>query len=162
MKKVIVYCGLVIGVISLLSCASSIATGISAEDVANGRGKCNSCSGKYTPTATSVSVKKETKKMLQSHVVKMAGAEMDAFTYYFVINENKTFSVIVNIHDTKQYDFRAGTFQSKGDTLNLNYYKNLKSDYLGDKAVIDNNKGEVYFLGAGSSKTTRLKILNEL
>ncbi len=162
MKKVIVYSSLVMVIISLVSCASSIATGISAEDVANGRGNCNSCSGKYTPTATSVTVKRETKKMLQSHVVRMAGAEVDEFTYYFVINENKTFSVIVNIHDTRQYDFRAGTFQSKGDTLNLKYYNNLKSDYLGDKAVVDNNKREVYFLGAGSAKATRLKILNEL
>lgn len=160
MKKAIVYGALVISALSFVSCATT--NGITADDVANGRGNCNSCSGRYTPTATSVLVKKETKKMLQSPVDKMAGAEVDEYTYYLVINENKTFSTIVNIHGTKQYDFRAGTFQSKGDTLNLSYYKNLRSAYLTDKVVVDNRKGEVYFLETDLAKTTRLKILNEL
>ncbi len=100
--------------------------------------------------------------MLQSPIDKMAGAEMDDYTYYLVINENKTFSTVVNIHGTKQYDFRAGTFKASGDTLKLNYYKNITSDYLSDKVLVDNKKGEMYFLSASLVKTTRLKILNEL
>ena len=160
MKKAITYFVLAAGIASLASCATS--NGITVDDVANGKGKCSSCSGTYTPTAASLVVKKETKKMLQSPVDKMAGAEVDEFTYYLVLNENKTFSTIVNIHSTKQYDFRAGTFQAKGDTINLNYYKNLHSEYLTDKVVVDNKKQEVYFLNRDLAKTTRLKILNEL
>lgn len=159
MKNAVVYVFLIIVSFSLASCATS---GITVDDVSNGRAKCGSCSGRYTPTALSVSIKKETKKMLQSPVFMMAGAEMDEFTYYLVINRNKTFSTIVNIHGTQQYDFRAGTFQTRGDTLNLDYYKHLGSDYLTDKVVVDNNKGEVYFLNTALAKTTRLKILNEL
>lgn len=160
MKKAIVYCVLAISALYITSCGTT--NGITAEDVANGRGNCNSCPDKYTPTTTSVMVKKETKKMLQSPVDKMAGTAMDAYTYYLVINENKTFSTIVNIHSTKQYDFRAGTFQTKGDTLKLKYYKDLQSVYLTDQVLVDNRKGEMYFLGKDLAKTTRLKILNEL
>jgi hypothetical protein len=158
MKKVILYCALAAGIVSLLSCAR----GITADDVSNGRGRCSSCTGRYTPTEISLTVKNETKKMLQSPVNKMAGAEMDEFTYYLIINENKTFSAIVDVHGTQQYDFCAGTFQSNGDTLNLSYYKNIKSVYLTDRAVVDNNKKEIYFLNTSQEKTTRLKILNQL
>ena len=155
------YCVVAAGILSFVSCARNI-SGITVEDIANGKGNCSTCSGRYTPTDISLTVKNETKKMLQSPVDKMAGAEMDEFTYYLVLNENKTFSAIVNVHSTKQYDFRAGTFQSNGDTLSLNYYKKLGSAYLTDKVVIDNNKKEVYFLNTDMAKTTRLKILNEL
>ncbi|MFT3679591.1 MAG: hypothetical protein QM791_04925 [Ferruginibacter sp.] len=159
-KKGIVYVALMAGTLSFLSCATT--NGITVDDISNGRAKCGSCTGVYTPTELSADVKKETKKMLQSHIIKMAGAEMDKYTYYLVINENKTFSTIVNIHATKQYDFRAGTFKAKGDTLSLSYYKNLKSDFLTDKLVIDNKKREIYFLNKDLAQTTRLKILNEL
>ncbi len=100
--------------------------------------------------------------MLQSPVAQMAGAQMEAYTYYLVLNQNKTFSTIVNIHSTRQYDFRAGTFQTKGDTIKLNYHKNVTSSYLTDRVLLDNQKKEVYFLNADLAKTTRLKILNEL
>lgn len=160
MKKALLYSVLFVATVSIISCATS--SGVSYEDVSNGKSKCNTCEGKYIPTETSVLVKKETRKMLQSPIIKMAGAQMEKFTYYLVLNENKTFSAIVNIHSTMKYDFRAGTFQTKGDTLNLNYYKNIGSDYLTDKAVIDNNKNEIYFLNTSLAKVTRLKILNEL
>lgn len=117
---------------------------------------------RYTPTERSLAVKKETKEMLHSRVDKMAGAEMDGFTYYFILNENKTFSAIVDIHATKQYDFSAGTFQYNGDTLHLNYYKNQQSPYLTDRAVVDKGSNEIYFLDAGLTKTRRLKFLDQL
>jgi hypothetical protein len=120
------------------------------------------CSAKYTPTEGSLTVKKETKKMLQSHVDRMAGAKVDGFTYYFILNENKTFEAIIDIDGTKQYDFCAGTFQYNADTLNLNYYKNFKSPYLTDKAVVDNSNNEIDFLNADLTKSKRLKFLDQL
>ena len=160
MKKAIVYGILLIGASTIVSCA--VTNGITPVDVANGRGNCNSCDGHYTPTDISAKVKRETKRLLQSPVIRMAGAEMDEYTYYLIINENKTFSAVVNVHGTRQYDFRAGTFYTKGDTLNLNYYKNITSAYLTDRVLVDYKKREMYFLNDDQARTTRLKILNEL
>lgn len=160
-SRLAVYVLMITGTFYLVSCATT--NGVSFQDISNGKNNCSTCPDIiYTPTDISVSVKKETKKMLQSPVVQMAGAQMDEFTYYLVLNENKTFSTVVNIHSTRQYDFRAGTFQTKGDTLKLTYYKNLTSAYLTDKVLVDNDKKEVYFLNKDLVKTTRLKMLNEL
>jgi hypothetical protein len=120
------------------------------------------CSARYTPTEQSLTVKNETKQMLQSKVDKVAGAETEGLTYYFILHENKTFAAIIDIHGTKKYDFSAGTFQSKGDTLQLNYYKNLQSGYLTDKAVVDNVNNEIYFLDKDLTKIKKLKFLNQL
>jgi hypothetical protein len=157
MKKVILYFVLASGIFSFMSCAK----GVIANDAAINDLPCD-CSASYTPTATSLAIKNETKKMSWSHIDKIASSETDDLSYYFIIRENKTFSVIVSVHGTQQYDFRAGTFQANGDTLSLKYYKNVKSDYLNDKVVVDNDKKEVSFLGTEQDKNKSLKILNHV
>jgi hypothetical protein len=120
------------------------------------------CSAKYTPTEGSIAIKRETKKMLNAKLDKMAGATTDGRTYYFILNQNNTFAAVIDMDDSKQYDFCAGTYQNNSDTLNLNYYKNYKSKYLTDRAVIDNFNKEIVFLGDDSTKNTTIKILNQL
>lgn len=121
------------------------------------------CSAKYTPTAGSIAIKRETKKMLESKVDKMAGATTDGRTYYFILNQNNTFAAVIDMDDSKQYDFCAGTYQNNSDTLNLNYYKNYKSKYLTDRAVINNFSKEIVFIdNADSTRNTKIKILNQL
>lgn len=118
------------------------------------------CSVKYKPTEQSVTVKKETKEMLLSKVDKMAGRVTDGYTYYFIMNENKTFAAVVNMDATKQYEFCAGTYKSNNDTLTLNYYKNYKSQYFTDKAVINNISKEIIFIGDDAGEDRRVKLMD--
>jgi hypothetical protein len=121
------------------------------------------CSANYKPTGESVAIKKETKRLLNSKVDRMAGIKTGGLTYYFILNENKSFSAVVDMDDSKQYDFCAGTYQYNYDTLNLNYYKNYKSKYFTDKAVIDNNNNEIVFINTDdSTKNRRIKFLDQL
>jgi hypothetical protein len=122
----------------------------------------SSCTARYTPTEGSIAIKKETKRLLDSKVNRMAGVTTGNLTYYFILNENNTFAAVVNMNDSKKYDFCAGTFEYNADTLNLNYYKNYKSKYLTDRVLVNNFDKEMTFLDADSTKNTRIKILNEL
>jgi hypothetical protein len=122
----------------------------------------SSCTAKFTPTEGSVAIKRETRKMLDSKVNKMAGVTTNNLTYYFIMNENNTFAAVVNMNDSKQYDFCAGTFEYNADTLNLNYYKNYKSKYLTDRVVVDDFNKEMVFINDDSTKNTKIKILNVL
>ncbi len=122
----------------------------------------SSCSARYTPTDESVAVKKETKKMLQSKAEKMGGLKVGDLTYYFILNENNSFAAIVDMDDTKRYDFCAGTFQNVSDTINLSYYNNYKSKYFTDKVIIDNKNKEIVFLNADFTENKRIKLLDIL
>ena len=120
------------------------------------------CSARYTPTDESLSIRKETRKMLDSKVDKMAGAKKDGLTYYFILNKNNSFAAVVDMDSAKKYEFCAGTYKNNADTINLSYYKNFKSKYLTDKAVIDNFNKEIVFIDADSTKNTRIKLLAQL
>ncbi len=120
------------------------------------------CSASYTPTEQSIAIKKATKKMLLSKVERIAGRKDGGLTYYFILNENKTFSAVVDMDDSKKYEFCAGTFKNNNDTLTLNYYNNYRSKYLTDKAVIDNVNKEIIFLDIDPTKNTRMKFLAQL
>jgi hypothetical protein len=122
----------------------------------------SSCSARYTPTDQSVSIKTETRKMLDSRIAVMAGLQTDSITYYFILNRNKSFAAIAHLDNEKKYDFRAGTFESNADTLDLSYYGNYKSNYFSDKAIIDNANGEIIFLSADSTKNRKIKFLDQL
>ena len=119
------------------------------------------CSARYTPTEESLLIKNETRYLTQSKVARMAGLKVDGYTYFFILNENKSFSAVVDMDASKKYDYCAGTFEDNADTLNFNYYKNFKSIYFTDKAVIDHNSNELVFIDADSSKTKRIKFLDE-
>ena len=121
------------------------------------------CSAKYTPTQESASIQKETRKMLNSKVDKMAGLTIEGRTYYFILNKNNSFAGIVNMDNSKQYDFCAGTYQNNADTLSLSYYKNYKSKYFSNKAIIDNMNKEIVFIDdVDSTKNRRIKLLDQI
>ena len=122
----------------------------------------SSCTAKYTVTDESLAVKKETKKMLQSKAERMAGLKVGDLTYYFILNENNSFAAIVDMDNTKKYDFCAGTFENISDTINLNYYNNYKSKYFTDRAIIDNKSKEIVFLNPDFTENKRIKLLDIL
>jgi hypothetical protein len=120
------------------------------------------CSAKYTLTDESVAVKRDTRNMLQSKVARMAGLKTDGLTYYFIFNQNNSFSAIVDMDDSKKYDFCAGTFEYNSDTLSLSYYNNFKSKYITDKAIIDTNSNELVLINPDYTVNKRIKFLDQL
>lgn len=89
--------------------------------------------------------KKDKAQFDASAVITKYKAVGDLNDSYFTIKENNYFEFYMQLFDSVKNTSYPGNYTKNGDTLFLNFYQKGAEIFLGNKALINENKKEIVF-----------------